>query len=116
MAATCYDPTRYGYMRTDEACENQLLKAYEQMLTTATATNCIAQNRKEEKNMNIKLLAKKMLNPDLRVLIKAGILNDDLSIRNPNFILEFYVQKHLKDLATEAKARMAELKAEKDEE
>jgi hypothetical protein len=69
-----------------------------------------------KKSMNIQIIAKKLLNPDLRTLIKAGVLNSDLTIANRNFILEFYVQKHLKELAMEARAHMIEFKKEQDAE
>jgi hypothetical protein len=118
--ATC-DPRYYsGLQQMADPYQNDLLKAYEKMTRYAetycsnnSLGNCMP---RKEKNMNMKLLAKKLLSPDLRTLIKAGILNDDLSIANCNFILEFYVNKHLKELAAEAKAKMAELKAEQDEE
>jgi hypothetical protein len=87
----------------------------EQYASTCVANNSLGKPGRKEP-MNIKLIAKKMLNPDLRTLIKAGVLNDDLSIANHQFILEFYVNKHLKELAVEAKERMKELKAENDEE
>lgn len=119
MAAQCYDSSdpRQYYGGLNQIAEDNLAKVYGQLSTYAN--NCcgntlVQPGRKEP--MNMKLIAKKMLNPDLRTLIKAGILNNDLSVANPNFILEFYVNKHLKELAAEAKERMKELKAERDEE
>ena len=116
--ATC-DPRYWGGLQQmADPYQDQMMKVYKQMeqyASTYTPNNSLGNlNRKE--NMNMKLLAKKLLSPDLRTLIKAGILNDDLSICNEKFILEFYVQKHLKELAAEAKEKMAELKEEKDEE
>lgn len=80
--------------------------------TAASLGNYLNPCPTPKKPMNIKVLAKKMLSPELRTLIKAGVLNDDLSIANKHFILEFYVQRHLKELAAEAKAHLAELKKE----
>ena len=123
MAAQCYDPSYYGGLnqlaQPADPYQRDLERIYEKMSCSTYTNKCYGTTsgcptRKEP--MNMKLIAKKMLNPDLRTLIKAGVLNNDLSVANPSFILEFYVNKHLKELAAEAKERMKELKVERDEE
>jgi hypothetical protein len=110
MAAQCY---------SNEAMMMDLPDYYKQQYVTGTAASLgqyLNPCPKQKKPMNIKVLAKKMLSPELRTLIKVGVLNDDLSIANKEFVLEFYVQRHLKELAAEAKSHMVELKKERDEE
>lgn len=70
------------------------------------------QCQKPKKSMNLKLLARKLLNGDIRTLIKAGVLNDDLSVENEDFVLQFVVNKFTKELAAEAKKHLDELKTE----
>lgn len=62
------------------------------------------------------LLQKLVLPKEWRDLVKAEILNRDLSVRNSDFILAFMVSKHLKELAAEARAKMKEAKEIKESE
>ena len=69
----------------------------------------------KKKTMSIKIIAKKAFSSDLRTLIKAGVLNDDLSVANREFVLQFIVNKYMKELATEAKEHLKEVKEEENE-
>jgi hypothetical protein len=72
-------------------------------------------NLEKEKTMDLSLLSKVFLDGDTKALIKAGILNDDLTVSDDgiNFLLEFVVSKFKAELAVEAKKI---IKAQKDEE
>ena len=124
--ATCglnsmYDPRIMGY---EEQCarereQERMQQDYRRLGQYMTVTNGCSSIQQQlcpkKKTMNIKLIAKKALSPDLRTLIKAGVLDNDLSINNTEFVLQFIVNKYLKEMAAEAKAHMAELKEEDEE-
>lgn len=61
----------------------------------------------------ISIILKKSLDPDIRALVKAGILSDDLTIKDTDFVLGFLVNQNKKELANEAREAMKEAKADK---
>lgn len=60
----------------------------------------------------VKTLARKLLDKDTQSLIEAGVLTNDLSVRDTDFVLSFLVNQYKKELAIEARAK---IKAERDE-
>jgi hypothetical protein len=54
------------------------------------------------------LIAKKLFSKDTRDLVRAEILNKDLSVKNTEFVLAFVVSHFTKELAVEARARLNE--------
>lgn len=62
------------------------------------------------------ILAKKVLDKDLRDLLKAGVLNEDLSINDSRFVLDFVVANFKKELADAAREKLADMKEDESEE
>lgn len=70
-----------------------------------------------KKMSKLNTLARKLFDADTRVLVEAGVLDDDLSIRDEEFVLSFVVGKYKAELAKEARAKLRrEKRADKDEE
>ncbi len=61
----------------------------------------------------LKLIARKLLDKDTATLVEAGILNDDLTIRDQDFVLSFVVNANKELLAKEAKFLLDEEKSSK---
>lgn len=55
-------------------------------------------------------LARKVLDPDYAALVDAGVLNDDLSVSDTDFVLAHYVEKNKSELADSARAILEERK------
>jgi hypothetical protein len=71
--------------------------------------------KKKSMAKTLKALARKLLDKDAQVLVEAGVLNDDLSIRDDQFVLSFLVGVHKKALAAEARARLKKESSDDDE-
>jgi len=56
----------------------------------------------------LNILAKKLLDADTKALVKAGVLDDCLKVKDTEFILSFLVNLYKKDLAAEARALLKE--------
>lgn len=63
-------------------------------------------------------LAKKLLDPDTKALVKAGVLDNELEVTDEgaDFVLTFLVEKNKVELAKEARKQLREQKKEEDEE
>lgn len=53
-------------------------------------------------------LTKKLVNDDLKALVQAGVLNNDLGIARRDFVLSLFIEKNIKELAEMARAELAE--------
>lgn len=66
------------------------------------------------KNPNImkklSLIAQQLLDKDLRTLVKAGILNEELGVEDTDFVLSFFVTQNKEKLAIQAKKLLKEKK------
>ncbi len=73
-----------------------------------------SQIMKPRKSMQITALAKRILDPDTRALIKAGWLNNDLSITSEgrDAFLAYFLSENKKKLAEQAKVAIEEKKSE----
>ena len=58
-------------------------------------------------------LLKANLNKEYRTLIKAGVLHNDLTVRDEEFVLAYLVKQNLEGLAKAAQEQLDEAKAEK---
>jgi len=56
----------------------------------------------------LNILAKKLLDADTKALVKAGVLDDCLKVKDTEFILSFLVNQYKKELAAEARASLKE--------
>lgn len=59
---------------------------------------------------HMKLLAQKLLDNDLKTLIQAGVLTDNLQVSDHDFVLGFIVDKYKAELAKDAKKMLDEQK------
>jgi hypothetical protein len=58
------------------------------------------------------LLAKKAFDKETKTLIKAGVLDSDLNVRDSQFVLAFVVDQYKKELAAAAQEKIQEEKEE----
>lgn len=61
----------------------------------------------------LSLLAKKAFDKDTKTLIKSGVLDSDLNVRDSQFVLSFLVDQNKAELAKAAQALLDEEKADK---
>lgn len=61
------------------------------------------------------LIARRTLDKDLRVLVKAGVLNKDLSVRDADSVLSLVVISQKAELAKMIRERMAEDKEDQED-
>ena len=61
-------------------------------------------------------LAKKLLDPDTKALVKAGVLNNELEVADEEFVLSYLVNLHKEGLAKEARKKLREDKKDAEEE
>jgi len=91
-----------------------MIDEHREMLIKLATQDLINNSQKEKRKMSLSIIAKKLFDADTRVLVKAGILDTDLSITEDgvDFVLEFLVTSFKKELADEAKKLIKEQKDE----
>ena len=72
------------------------------------------QDGKEVSKMKLSLLARKLLDRDIRTLVKAGILNEQLEVADIQYVLGFIVSKFKNELALEARKDKKDKEEEKE--
>jgi hypothetical protein len=78
------------------------------------AEKIVDQNGKEVNKMKLSLLARKLLDRDIRTLVRAGILNEQLEVADIQYILNFIVYKFKDELALEARKDKKDKEEEKE--
>lgn len=60
----------------------------------------------------LKLLARRFLDEDIRAMIKAGILNNDLTVARKDFVLTWLVSQYKEELGEVARLELEEKEEE----
>lgn len=76
--------------------------------------NGVATPRKRSFMKKLSAVARKVLDGDIRVLVKGGVLGDDLSIADSTELLEMLVMVNKKELAEVVTARLKEEKEDRE--
>jgi hypothetical protein len=104
----------YGYVYVDckECGKNHIRQPHE----VRVYRKSLAPKAKHYGKMKkLSLIAKRLLDKDLRDLVKAEILNEELAVEDTDFVLAFVVTKYKKELAVEARRFLKGKKKCKDE-